>query len=80
MARTIVAGQKVGLGTLTLTPLPTTGTFYGTIRNAEAVGKYVDIDGYPSTNPIDSSGYFQVVVPPGTYYVLTVEGFEPYSL
>lgn len=87
----VVAGQTINLGTLYLTPTapptppppppPTTGAICGTIANAEAVGKYVYIDGFQSTNPIASNGYFIVEnLLPGLYYTLTVEGFEPYSL
>lgn len=80
MPRTITAGQEIGLGTISLTPLPTTGLFYGYISNAEAKGKYVSIDGYVSANPIGSNGYFEVAVPPGTYSALSVEGFYSYAL
>jgi len=80
MPRTIKAGETINLGTITLTPIPTVGIFYGTITNSDAVGKYVVIDSYRSSQPIATNGYFEVVVPPGTYYTLNVEGFQPYNL
>ena len=61
-----------------------TASFNGSIIDAitgmPIVGETVYIDDYSSIKPSDVSGYFVVNVPPGTYYTLSVEGYEPISI
>lgn len=84
----MVAKQSLDLGPISLVPvaeIPGVGSFTGVVWDAVTwdpiVGKYVNIDGYVSTSPTDTGGHFLIEnVPPGNYFTLQVEGYEPYSL
>jgi len=60
------------------------GRFIGTVIDANTEAPIVDrivyIDDYPSVRPTDESGSFVVSVPPGTYYTLSVGGYEPVAI
>lgn len=65
-------------------PPPEKGTLYGRVRDATTnqaiVGQWVYIDGHRSESPTDSDGNFSVVLDPGWYYELVVDGYHPYAL
>ena len=84
----MASGQSIDLGSISLVPITppeAPGSFQGVVWDAKTwdaiVGRYVDIDGYVSSEPTDGGGHFLIEnVPPGQYFTLRVEGYEPYSV